>query len=314
MRSNRKPGLSSKELCAQERQTSRTGVKLTILTAVAGALFLVACGSGGGASSGPPTAGASEWFFVDNFSGDVIGFSTTSGKLAPIPGSSALFAPVLSQFAVEPGGTFLAAIETMPQGASTLEIATIAHGGAIALARLTNGVTSPGGLAISSKGVLAVTDRSNATVQLMAFDNGLFFLGASAATGAIPQDLTFSPDGKTLYVGNDGDGTISVFSVSNLAGSLQLVQTAHLPVSLGEFTPAVVRVRVDATGSKLAATSPDGRIFVGEVRPLDGTLTSITRTIAAPGANLEEAKLHSANLNGADLSGADLSSASLNAS
>jgi len=56
------------------------------------ALFALACGGGGGSVTGPPPPAATpEWFFVENFSGNVSGFSASSGKLAPIPGSSQCF-------------------------------------------------------------------------------------------------------------------------------------------------------------------------------------------------------------------------------
>jgi DNA-binding beta-propeller fold protein YncE len=45
--------------------------------------------------------------------------------------------------------------------------------------------------------------------------NHALIQGRSATAGPAPQNLAFSADGKTLYVGNNGDGSVSVFSVSN---------------------------------------------------------------------------------------------------
>ena len=210
---------------------------MTLLASVLTTFSLVACGSRG--SSNPPPSAANEWFFVENFSGNIGGFSASSGKLEPIPGSSimfsSLFPAALTNFAVKPDGTLLAAIMNTPQGGSTLQIANIASGGAISLTPLSATVTNPSGLAISSKGVLAITDLNNFTVQLFTVQNNL-------ATGALPQDAVFSADGKTLYVGNDGDGTVSVFSVSD-GGALQLVHTARFFVPSGGPGVAIVRAR-----------------------------------------------------------------------
>jgi len=94
------------------------------------ALLALACGGGGGSVTGPPPPAATpEWFFVENFSGNVSGFSASSGKLAPIPGSSAMFPFALTNFAVKPDGTFLAAITTTAQLAASFQIANIASGG-----------------------------------------------------------------------------------------------------------------------------------------------------------------------------------------
>src|SRR5207253_2712181 len=101
------------------------------------ASLLVACAGGGSGSINPPPT--NEWFFVDNFSGNVSGFSTASGRLEPIPGSSvnfpvsSTFPSLLTSFAVEPAGTFLGGVWVNPQGGSTLQIANIAPGGAISL-------------------------------------------------------------------------------------------------------------------------------------------------------------------------------------
>ncbi len=143
-------------------------------------------------------------------------------------------------------------------------------------------------MAISSQGVIAITDVGNGTVQLTLVQNNLLFQGASAATGPLPQDVVFSSDGSRLYVGNNAGGTISVFTVSAQGATLQPVQTALLPVAAGEFAPTVVRVTLSASGRKFAATTPDGRLFVGNVSPMDGTLSGFTETNLGANANLEE--------------------------
>src|SRR5437773_10910987 len=84
--------------------------KLVILAATSLAIFAVACGGAGSSSTNPPPPTASEWFFVESFSGQVEGFSAASGHLGLIPGSSVSFVPaspsppltLLTAFAVAP--------------------------------------------------------------------------------------------------------------------------------------------------------------------------------------------------------------------
>src|SRR5882762_2648277 len=104
-----------------------TRTKIAMFACELLALLALACGGGGGSVTGPPPPAATpEWFFVENFSGNVSGFSASSGKLAPIPGSSAMFPFALTNFAVKPDGTFLAAIMTTAQLAASFQIANIA--------------------------------------------------------------------------------------------------------------------------------------------------------------------------------------------
>jgi 6-phosphogluconolactonase len=268
--------------------------KLAALAATLLVALAVACGGGNSSINPPPPPppAANEWFFVGNFSGNISGFSAASGKLEPISGSSITFPfqvpSFLTNFAVKPDGTFLAAITVNQQQVATLQIVNIGAGGTLTLAPLTDVVGNPGGMAISSEGVIAITDVGTGTVQLTTVQNNLLFRGASAATGALPQDAVFSSDGSRLYVGNNAGGTISVFAISGQGATLQPVQTALLPVAAGEFAPAVVRVTLSASGRKFAATTPDGRLFVGNVSPMDGTLSGFTERQLGATANLEE--------------------------
>src|SRR3989442_4423085 len=264
--------------------------KLAALAATSVAALAVACNGGSSSINPPPPPAANERFFVGNFSGNISGFSAASGKLEPIPGSSITFSPsFLTNFAIKPDGTFLAAITVnQQQVGAMLQIVNIGTGGTLTLTRLTDVVSNPGGMAISSQGVIAITDVGSGTVQLRLVQNNLLFLGASAATGALPQDAVFSSDGSRLYVGNNAGGTISVFAVSGQGATLQRLRTAQLPVAAGEFAPTIVRVTLSASGKKFAATTPDGRLFVGSVSPMDGTLSGFTETNLGANANLEE--------------------------
>jgi DNA-binding beta-propeller fold protein YncE len=265
------------------------GSKLAILASGLVTFGLVACYGGGSSYQPPPPPppGPTEWFFVENFSGNVSGFSAASGLLAPIPGSSVMFPFALTNFALKPDGTFLAAITSTPQLAQNFQIANIASGGAMTLQPLTSALTTPGGMAISSKGMLAITDSDDSQVQLYLDQNNLLFKGGSAATGGLPEDVAFSADGKTLYVGNDGDGTVSVFSVSD-QGALQPVQTAQFYVPSGNPGLAIVRIRLSPSGDTFAATTLDGVLYVAEVSAADHTLSNIHQIQLASLANLEE--------------------------
>jgi len=267
--------------------------KLVIVAATWLAILAVACGGGSSSINPPPPPPVTpEWFFVGNASGNISGFSAASGKLEPIPGSSItlplLFPSLVTNFAVKPDGTFLAAITVTQQLVATLQIVNIGTAGTLTLAPLTDLVGNPGGMAISSEGVIAITDVGTGTVQLTLVKNNLLFRGASAATGPLPQDAVFSSDGSRLYVGNNAGGSISVFAVSGQGATLQPLQTAQLPVAAGEFAPDVARVTLSASGRKFAATTPDGRLFVGNVSPMDGNLSGFTETQLGTNANLEE--------------------------
>jgi DNA-binding beta-propeller fold protein YncE len=265
--------------------------KLAALAATLLAALAVACGGGSLSINPPPPPppAANEWFFVGNFSGTIGGFSAAAGKLEPISGSSITFSPsFLTNFAVKPDGTLLAAITIDQHQVAALQIVNIGTGGTLALTRLTDVVGNPGGMAVSSEGVIAITDVGTGTVQLTTVQNNLLFRGASAATGPLPQDAVFSSDGIRLYVGNNAGGSISVFAVSGQGATLQPLQTAQLPVAAGEFAPAIVRVTLSASGRKFASTTPDGRLFVGNVSPMDGTLSGFTETQLGTTANLEE--------------------------
>jgi hypothetical protein len=96
-------------------------------------LAATAMACAGGSSINPPLPrGASEWFFVDNFTGQVGGFSAASGKLELIPGSSLNFStgsPLpLVTIEVAPSGTFVAGILTDAQGAASWKSRTSPQG------------------------------------------------------------------------------------------------------------------------------------------------------------------------------------------
>lgn len=256
------------------------------------AAVAVACSGGGSGINPPPPGSASEWFFVTSFTGQVGGFSAASGKLEPLPGSSLNFSTgsSLSLFSivVDPAGTFVASVRLDSPSIGTLQIANIASGGAISLSQLTASVANPVGLAISPQGVIALSDGISA-IQFFTVQNNSLTAGPIQQTSAIPTDLAFRADGKVLYALN-ASSAISVFSVAPDL-SLQLIQNASLPLAPGQLPGDVVRFRLDAAGTKIAASTLDGWLYAGDLNPADGTISAITEIQVAQNANLQEVVL-----------------------
>lgn len=268
---------------------------LATLTVTSVAFLAMAC-SGGNPSIPPPPL-AKEWFFVDSVSGNVSGYSAPSGRLEPIPGSSVNFPitlpSLLTSFAVEPTGMFLAAITVNSSGGSTLQIANIASGGAISLTQMTASVTNPLGLAISSQGVIAVSD--GLSIQFFTIQNNSLVPSPSVQTSVGPEDLAFRADGKVLYALNAGSA-ISVFSVAP-DPSLQLIENLPLPLAAGQLGGGVVRMRLNTAGNRIAASTLDGWLYIGDVNGTDGTISGITENLVHANANLEEVVLDAAGQN-----------------
>lgn len=263
--------------------------ELPALAALCLAVFAMAC-AGGGSGIHPPPGGASEWFFVNSLAGQVNGFGAASGKLEPLPGSSVNFSPSslsLATTAVDPRGTFIACILVNPQArTTTLEIANIASGGAISLTPTSATLSNPIAMTISPQGAIAVSD--GLSIQFFTMQNNAL-TGPIQQNGVIAEPLAFRPDGKFLY-GLNGGSAISVFSVAPDL-SLQLVQNATLPLAAGQIGGGLARIRLSASGNKIAASTFDGWLYVGDLNAADGTISGITEVQVAPNANLQEVVL-----------------------
>jgi len=180
---------------------------------------------------------------------------------------------------------FLAVTASTAQGPATLEIANIASGGAISVTPLTAPVANAYRMAIASQGVIAISDGFS-TIQFFTLQNNALLAGLAVQTSVSPQDMAFRADGNVLYALNAG-GAIAVFSVAPDL-SLQLIQDAPLPLAPGQLGGNAVRIRLNAAGNKIAATTLDGWVYVGDVNGTDGTVSGITEAQAAPNANLQE--------------------------
>ena len=269
-------------------KTNRFASKMLLTTAIA-LVLLSACGTPPAPPQPPtvPPPASGDLFLVDNLSGDVRGFAEVAGKLTPISGSAVRFAFPLFGFAADPNGSLVLGLSGSPLNIGSLQFASIGPGGKLTPNTATTSVASAAGADISVQGVIAVTDSTNAIVKLFTLQNGQFVAGASVSAGPLPKDVTFSSDGKFIYVGDDANGTISVFSVTS-ATSLQLVQTAQMPVAAREFNPSLARVRLSAAGNKIAATTVDGRIFVADVNPASHMIANAVEVHVAANANLQE--------------------------
>src|SRR3954468_20723883 len=94
----------------------------------------------------------------------------------------------------------------------------------------------------SARELWIVSDQAKAVTVFDSATNTI--VGGPIAVGNDPRAIAFSLDGKTAYVANKGDNTLSVIDTQT--------KTAKTPFALGSFTPDAV------------AVSPDGaRILVG---------------------------------------------------
>jgi DNA-binding beta-propeller fold protein YncE len=244
---------------------------------------------GGGPMPVPIPTAATEWFFVDNFSGDFSGFSAQNGKLAPIIGGSVQFQFPVVRGAADPKGTVLAVLTALNPNTLGFQTADIEAGGAVSLTKITDAFNNPSVIAISPEGPIAIADTNNHTVQLLTIQGDLLFSSDLFQTGPLPQDLVFSPDGKFLFVANNADNTISIFSIGIVG--LNLLHTVTLPEQPTDSSSGLVRVRLSDEGNKLAASTFDGRLYVADVSTTDGSLSKVQEIEVANGANLEEVAL-----------------------
>jgi 6-phosphogluconolactonase (cycloisomerase 2 family) len=242
--------------------------------------------SGGGSPVSPPPQGAPDFFFVGNLSQTIAGFDEQSGHLAVIPGSGTEIPFPPSSLAADPQGQFLGVVEIQDINTRQLQLVAIQAGGTLQPGAH---VSVPGAVALAFSGnsLLAVVDQNDEQVEVFSIQNGTPTLASSAPAGPLPVDVLFSADGKKLYVANKFGDSISVYSVT-ANGTVQPVQTLQLPLAPGQIIAPVVRLRLNPSGDRLAATTGMGQLYVSQVSPTDGTLSGTQETIVANGANLEE--------------------------
>ena len=103
------------------------------------------------------------------------------------------------------------------------------------------------------------------------------------ATGAIPQDITISADGTSVYVPNYGDGTVSMYSRNTTTGAL----TALSPATIAAVSSSDgVAVSPDGTSVYAIAYSTGNTVSMYSRNTTTGALTALSpATIAAGGGS-----------------------------
>jgi 6-phosphogluconolactonase len=208
------------------------------LTAVAGSPFVV-----GTNPTGVTVSPDGLVAFVTNgvssgVSTDVSAFTVnpTSGVLTPVPGSPFAAGTNPIAVAVAPGGTFAYVVN---RGDNTITVFSIdaATGALTALLGGTGNPfptgTAPNGIAITPNGsFLYVSNSGTNNVSAYAINSGTGVLtpllagtGNPFAADTTPSGITVTPDGKFVYVANNGSGNVSAYGVDASTGAL----TALLP-------------------------------------------------------------------------------------
>jgi DNA-binding beta-propeller fold protein YncE len=261
--------------------------KLAMIASELLALLALACAGGGRSVTGPPPPQpGGEFFYVENFSQSVDGFSVQSGHLAAIPGSGTMIPfPPLS-IAADPGGRFLGLIEIQTLIMPQVQLVAIQPGGTLVPGAQVP-IAGAARLAFSRNNLLAVIDQDGEQVEVFAIQNGSLTMVSSAPTGSSPADVLFSANSRALYVANRLGDSISVYSIS-AAGAIQSLQTLSLPFAAGQVIAPVERLRLSPAGDKLAASTGIGQLYVSQVNATDGKLSATKETIVSDGANLEE--------------------------
>jgi DNA-binding beta-propeller fold protein YncE len=104
----------------------------------------------------------------------------------------------------------------------------------------------------------------------------------SIAAGTAPFGVALSPDGKSAYVANIDDNTVSQFSVDPLTGSLSTKSPATVVTGAN---PEGVAVTPDGKSAYVTNNGPTNDISQYNINPLNGALSPKTpATIAPPGA------------------------------
>jgi 6-phosphogluconolactonase len=102
----------------------------------------------------------------------------------------------------------------------------------------------------------------------------------SAATGAGPRHLAFHPNGKLVYLINETNSTMAVYTLDGVAGTLTEIQTlSTLPVGYTGPANTAAEVWVHPSGNwVLASNRGEDSIVVFSVDSQTGELTRVGST------------------------------------
>ena len=116
---------------------------------------------------------------------------------------------------------------------------------------------SPFGVDVSSSGLVYVTQLGSGQVAVSSLIART--IGAEIGVGTVPTAVVFAPDGRTAYVANQFDGTVSVIDVASG------VQTATIPLPSGAVPFAVA---VSPDGNQIFIASNMTTVFVADAHTL----------------------------------------------
>jgi 6-phosphogluconolactonase (cycloisomerase 2 family) len=221
--------------------------------------------------------------------------SGEAGRLIPLDPPVVAMDQGAFTLAVTPNGTSLYA----PAGAGVAQFDVDPGTG-----RLTpkNPATDPGpgsqfGAAVTPDGrSLYVTDTATDTVWQYSIDvaSGRLSLKvpgtvAAGGAGAVRYDIAVSPDGRSAYVTNINDGTVSQYDVASATGALTPKQPANVPTGVG---PAAVAVGLGGRSMYVydsgigAGGSPLTGVSQYDIDPASGTLRpKAPGSVAVPGGH-----------------------------
>jgi 6-phosphogluconolactonase (cycloisomerase 2 family) len=234
---------------------------------------------------------SAKFLYVPEDGGHILGFNIgPGGALTAITGSPFAAGGNNETVVVHPNGKFLYAADGNNVGNvpgpsisgfsidATSGALTAVTGSPFALADV------PKFLAIDRTGkYLYVTAPESDTVLAFSIDTSTGALtqltGSPFASGGLnPQDIAVSPDGKFVFVANNGDvdtatnGSVSAFALNASTGALTAV--AGSPFTAG---PNPKRLAVDPSGKYLYATNEDSdNMSAFSINAGSGVLTAIT--------------------------------------
>lgn len=228
---------------------------------------------------------------------------------------------------------------------STVEIYNVSNTGTLALAgSLTTGFTPPAGtqaipnsIAVKN-GIVAVayaiqntSTNAQQTGQVSFYNAGNGNFLNSVAVGALPDMLTFTPDGTKVLVANEGEpnsygqvnsvdpeGSVSIINIAGGVGNATVAQASFTSFNSQITTLKAAGVRITGPGSTVAqdlepeyiAVSPDGK--TAQITLQENNAIAILDIASATITNILPLGAKNYNLpgNGLDASDRDLTSSS----
>jgi 6-phosphogluconolactonase len=211
---------------------------------------------------------------------NVTGFELKGGRLAPVADATRTLGAGSdpAQVAFTPDGSTLLATD---RASDTIHAFAVSDAGlAQSPARHASSGATPYGFDVSDDGVLVVTEAAGAQVGKASassyrVDGPARLAPVSGAVGNTRSEVCWaviSKDGRTVFVTNFGDGTISTYAIGE-DGSIELREAVAATTVDG--SPGIRDEALSADGRFLYALHADtGRVFGWGVRP-DGTLNAI---------------------------------------